>query len=114
MKERPAYVTARLERIERELRELHPTSDVVRRILMQHWDPLCVSDVPECADDSYIPTICRLLIDRRTTADVANYLYFIQSDWMGLRRYGRAGYGIDRCTSVAERLLEEVGGGGTP
>lgn len=100
-RQRPEYVEQRIARRKAELESFGPLTSDVREILMRDWDPCCISDVPQCADeyDSYIPTVCRIVLDRRTVDDITNYLHFVQSDWMGLRHCG-----LWKCREVAERM----------
>ena len=58
----------------------------IRQILMQEWDPIGVSDVPEAADeyDLYIDNVHRLIERGRSAEDIATYLRTVEVEQMGL------------------------------
>lgn len=58
----------------------------IRRVLMEEWDPIGVSDIPEAADeyDGYVPTIYKLLIRRAPAHEVFDYLWWAETDHMCL------------------------------
>jgi hypothetical protein len=58
----------------------------IRHVLMSHWDPIGVSDVPEASDeyDGYIGGVCDLLKDGAKDESIAEYLRCIEVDRMGL------------------------------
>ncbi len=64
-------------------RTLH---DAIRSILMKEWDPIGVGHIPRAQDeyDSYIPTIYRLLIRREPAYEVFDYLWWAETEHMGL------------------------------
>lgn len=98
---RPEHVEQRLARREAELAHFGTLAYAVRVVLMRDWDPCGIDDVPECADeyDSYIPTVCRLLLDGCSVVDVANYLFWVESERIGLRSWV-----FDNCLKVATTL----------
>lgn len=67
----------------RRAQELH---DAIRKILLHDWDPIGVQDIIEAQDeyDSYVPTIYGMLIHRKPVNEVADYLYWLESEHMGL------------------------------
>ena len=59
----------------------------VRRILLQDWDPIGINHVPEAGQeyDRYADKAYVMLMDDRATADtIAEYLYQIAAEYMGL------------------------------
>ncbi|RMH78681.1 MAG: hypothetical protein D6681_19885 [Calditrichaeota bacterium] len=74
----------------------------IRKVLMEEWDPIGVSDIPEAADeyDAYVPTIYRLLIRRASVQDIFDYLWWAETEHMGLCGNRQA------TKSVAVRLSE--------
>jgi len=77
----------------------------VSAILLGEWDPIGIRDVPNAGDEysSYATPIAKMIIARKSTFDLSNYLFRIEIDEMGLN--GDKG----RARSVAEKLkqLEE-------
>jgi len=54
---------------------------------MRDWDPIGVKDIEACADeyDRYVDKAYVMLMDEGATAEqIADYLYYIASEWMGL------------------------------
>ena len=66
-----------------DFREIHHE---IRKILMQNWDPIGVSDVPMAADeyDMYIGGICGLLDRNAGMAEIVAHLQKIEVERMGL------------------------------
>ncbi|WP_347453844.1 hypothetical protein [Acinetobacter thermotolerans] len=58
----------------------------VRQILNQAWDPIGVGDVAACQDeyDSYAYDVCRMLNGNYSAKEIQDYLYEIESEFMGL------------------------------
>jgi hypothetical protein len=59
----------------------------VRELFMRDWDPIGVKDIAACADeyDRYVDKAYVMLMDEGATAEeIAAYLYYIASGWMGL------------------------------
>ena len=59
---------------------------VIRIAMMGQWDPIGVSSIPEAADeyDSYVPAVCRLLIEKRPATEIFEYLWQLETEHMGL------------------------------
>jgi hypothetical protein len=63
----------------------------IRRVLMEEWDPIGVSDIPEAADeyDGYIGGVYELLDDGASEQEIAAHLRGIEVrememiDWKG-------------------------------
>jgi hypothetical protein len=74
----------------------------IGEILMQHWDPIGVSDISEAQDeyDSYIGHIYRLLASSRSAEELVSYLSDVEAHTMGL---GWAD--SERIRNVSSRLL---------
>ncbi|QCK86625.1 hypothetical protein E8L99_13090 [Phreatobacter aquaticus] len=73
----------------------------IRQILMAHWDPIGIADVPACADeyDDYVRVLVRHLAGEMSQAGLAAYLVDIEIAWMGLTP------NPDRAQRVAALLL---------
>ncbi|HEY2858250.1 MAG TPA: hypothetical protein VGJ21_07530 [Terracidiphilus sp.] len=58
----------------------------IRRVLMAHWDPIGVKDLPEAADeyDGYIWGVLGLLLRSASNAEIVNHLRRIEIEQMGL------------------------------
>jgi hypothetical protein len=80
-------------------RRLHQS---IHDILLKDWDPIGVADVPEAQDeyDSYVPEIYGLLIRREPRHKVVDFLWWVETEHMGL--YGNRG----RTEAIADRLLK--------
>jgi len=76
----------------------------IRVVLMKHWDPLGVSEVPEAAFDYdfYIDPISELLRSGATEKELVEYLYSTETKEMGLMRFGMRG----RCKKAVAKLRE--------
>lgn len=73
-------VSKRLERA----KSLH---DAIHDILIEQWDPIGVWGIPEAQDEynSYVPQIYRLLVSRKPLHEVFEYLWWLETEHMGLR-----------------------------
>lgn len=58
----------------------------IRKALMERWDPIGVSAISEARNeyDHYIPTIHRLLISRCPKQELVDYLWWLETEHMGL------------------------------
>ncbi len=79
--------------------------EAIRSILLKEWDPIGVKDVPEAQDeyDSYIPGVYKLLINRESSEKIFQYLWKVETDYMGL--YGNRNH----TRSIAKKLAELTG-----
>ncbi len=61
-------------------------NNAIRRILLKEWDPIGVKDVPQAQNeyDSYTPQICKMLINHESSENIFQYLWKIETDYMGL------------------------------
>ena len=75
--------------------------DAIRMALLKEWDPIGVNQVPEAQDeyDHYVPAIYKLLISRKPKHEVFDYLWWLETEHMGLDGDRRA------TEQFAERLL---------
>lgn len=66
----------------------------ISQTLMQHWDPIGVSDVPAAHDeyDSYVGPVYRMLSSGATDAELVDYLYKTETETMGLTRFWMRGH----------------------
>lgn len=73
----------------------------IRRILLQDWDPIGVSDIPEAQDeyDSYIGGVYSKLIRRAPKHELFDYLWEVETKNMGL--YGSR----SRTANAVEKLV---------
>jgi hypothetical protein len=64
-------------------REYH---NAIRKILMDEWDPIGVSEIPVAADeyDSYISGIHAMLVHHEPEHKILDHLWNIETEWMGL------------------------------
>lgn len=76
----------------------------IAKILWEDWDPVGMQDVPEASDeyDGYVGRVYRLLVSNPDPLQVAEYLYRIEVDWMGL---GGVAGGPGHLLPVAKKLL---------
>jgi hypothetical protein len=60
--------------------------DAIRSALLNEWDPIGVNGIPEAADeyDSYVSSLYKLLITRRDKAALFDYLWWLETEHMGL------------------------------
>ncbi|MBU4348570.1 hypothetical protein KJ671_03675 [Patescibacteria group bacterium] len=58
----------------------------IRTILLKEWDPIGIQDIPEAQDeyDSYIFSICKLIQLKESEEELFNYLWWIETEQMGL------------------------------
>jgi len=58
----------------------------IREVLMHHWDPVGVADIPEARDeyDAYVPGVYKRLISRSGEEEIFDYLWEIETGHMGL------------------------------
>jgi hypothetical protein len=58
----------------------------IHQALIEEWDPIGVGSFPEAADeyDGYIPTIYKLLIRRASKQEIFDYLWWLETEHMGL------------------------------
>ncbi len=73
----------------------------IKQALLQEWDPIGVKDIPgaEREYDSYVPRIYEMLIQKKTKDEVFGYLWWAETERMGLT-------GDRQATSVfAQQLL---------
>lgn len=63
--------------------------DAIRKVLVQHWDPIGIMDDaewPRDEYDSYIGEVYRYLARGESVEFIARHLCFIEETAMGLRR----------------------------
>ena len=58
----------------------------IKTTFLNAWDPIGISDVPEARDeyDAYISGIHKMSISRSTKQEVFEYLWYIETQHMGL------------------------------
>ena len=78
-------------------------NNAIRDILLKEWDPIGVKNVPEAQDeyDSYIPGVCKLLINQESSENIFQYLWKIETDNMGLT-------GNQKHTKTIAKKLAEI------
>lgn len=61
--------------------------EIIRRALLKEWDPIGVADVAEAQDeyDAYVSAIYKMLISRKLRHEVFDYLWWLETQHMGLR-----------------------------
>lgn len=83
----------------KEQKELYKTVD---EILWNDWDPIGVNDIaPRDEYQSYVPEIFSLLIQNKTEKEIADRLYKIETETIGV--YGSR----EHCLKIAKKLTEE-------
>lgn len=82
------------------LRRAKGIQDAIRGILLRDWDPIGVADLPEAQDeyDSYIGQIYGMLVRREPTYKLVDFLWWAETEHMGL-------YGDRRRT---ERIVDRL------
>lgn len=75
---------------------------LIREILLKDWDPIGVSGIPEAKDeyDAYVSEVYRLLTRRASVREVFEYLWWLETEHMGLRGDRQ------RTRAIAEKLVE--------
>ena len=65
----------------------------IKRVLLQDWDPIGVSDVPEAQDeyDAYVGGVYRLLASGASEDEIIEHLHRVESDVMGMPAADREG-----------------------
>ena len=60
--------------------------DAVRKALLRDWDPIGIRAEPGAQDeyDSYVPMVCKLLMTGRPRHEVFDYLWWLETEHMGL------------------------------
>jgi hypothetical protein len=78
----------------------------IDEILFYIWDPIGISRSNWARDEyqSYLPKVFGMIMEKRPTTDIVDYLVHIEADHMGLERRP----GIERRTEKVVTLLEEV------
>lgn len=64
----------------------------LRTLLLEHWDPIGVVGIPEASDeyDSYADRVYVMLMgEHATAAEIADYLFEIAANYMGLSGHAR-------------------------
>lgn len=58
----------------------------IRKALIERWDPIGVREIPEAQGeyDQYVPAIYRLLVTRRPKHELFDYLWWLETEHMGL------------------------------
>jgi len=84
-------------------REIH---DAIGEVLMQHWDPIGLADVPEARReyDGYIAPVYRILVGSRSEQELIEFLSQTASEIMGEPVV--RGASADHLRPLARRLLE--------
>jgi hypothetical protein len=76
----------------------------IRRVLMEEWDPIGVSGIPEAADeyDTYVGAVGELLHQGASAEKIEAYLREVREERMGLTRSPAE----DAERPIATRLVE--------
>jgi predicted choloylglycine hydrolase len=75
---------------------------LIDELLWKEWDPIGINDVEDARDEyqSYVPAILKLKIDGAKEADIADYLFEIVTDNMGL--FGNR----ETCSEIAFKICQ--------
>jgi hypothetical protein len=83
----------------------------VRHIILHEWDPIGIQGYkgwPEDEYDSYVPEVCRLLIRSASFAEVFSYLWWLETQHMGLPgERERTGVFARQLTMIGEELGQQ-------
>lgn len=74
----------------------------IAEVLLRDWDPIGIADVPEAQDeyDSYVGPVYGLLISRSALTKIVEYLWWAETEHMGLTG------SRTRTEHIARRLLQ--------
>jgi hypothetical protein len=88
-------------------REAHA---IIKRILLNEWDPIGVSEFPEAENeyDAYVSEVYRLLSRRSSAGEIFDYLWWLETKHMGLCGDRR------RTEKIADRLAGLIADGILP
>ncbi len=55
-------------------------------VLLREWDPIGIQDIPEAQDEynDYISPICELLVSGKSEHEIFSYLWWVETERMGL------------------------------
>lgn len=58
----------------------------IKDVLLKEWDPIGVQGIPEAQDeyDAYVASIYKLLISKKTENEIFDYLWWLETEHMGL------------------------------
>lgn len=58
----------------------------IDQILLNDWDPIGIQKIPEAFDEyhSYVSIIYDLLVTKQSINEISNYLWYVETDLMGL------------------------------
>lgn len=72
------------------MKKLTDLASDVRNILVWDWDPVGIQGILEASDeyDMYMPHICKMILENKSTGEVFRYLCWIEVDRMGLEAGG--------------------------
>lgn len=74
----------------------------IKDILLNEWDPIGIAGIDEAEDeyDAYVPAVYQLLITGAPKDDIAKYLYWLETEYMGLNG------NIENTKQIAKRLKD--------
>jgi hypothetical protein len=82
--------------------------NAIRAALMNEWDPIGVKGIAEASDeyDAYVSAIYKLLIEQCDRRELFNYLWWLETEHMGLTGDRQAtGQFAERLRKLCEELL---------
>ena len=58
----------------------------IKEVLLKDWDPIGIQNITEAQDeyDAYVSSIYKLLISQKTENEIFNYLWWVETEHMGL------------------------------
>jgi hypothetical protein len=80
-----------------------PELEAIKSLFLHEWDPIGVADAPEAADeyDNYALRVFTMLHQGKTADDIAKYLEWVETDYMGLSATsGRGGRIADGALTI--------------
>jgi tetratricopeptide (TPR) repeat protein len=81
--------------------------EAIQRAFLNDWDPIGVRGIAEAQDeyDSYVPTIYKMLISRKPRYELFDYLWWLETQHMGLTGDRRATERfVDRLMQIPDEI----------
>jgi hypothetical protein len=82
----------------------------VRQVLLEHWDPIGVRNIPEASDeyDRYVGQLYVMLMDDRASVEAINsYLFTTATEYMGISASDFLGSASAKAAAILVALRPE-------
>jgi len=75
-----------MDRMNSHLHDAQFLQQKIKNVLLKEWDPIGIGDSPEAQDeyDAYIAFVYKLIIQRKPEHEIFDYLWWAETDCMGL------------------------------